>query len=239
MKIKYDFHIHSCLSPCASDDMTPENIAGMAYINHLDAIALTDHNSCKNCEAFLAAVQKYHIYGICGMELTTAEEIHVLCLFPDLDDAMHFDEYVSKHLFPIPNKPQIFGNQLLYAPQDTAAGVWDPLLLSTTDIDFFSLPDLVASYHGIHIPAHIERSSNSISASFGLVPSDSRFQFYEVNDPDRKEEMLSLNPVLHDRYCITDSDAHYLYNIKDGENSAPLDVDALSFESIFHIKKRP
>ena len=26
----YDLHIHSCLSPCGDEDMTPANIAGMA-----------------------------------------------------------------------------------------------------------------------------------------------------------------------------------------------------------------
>ena len=37
--IYYDLHIHSCLSPCADDDMTPNNIVNMAIIKELDAIA--------------------------------------------------------------------------------------------------------------------------------------------------------------------------------------------------------
>ena len=47
----YDFHMHSCLSPCGDDDMTPANLVGMAFVNGLQAIALTDHNSCLNCPA--------------------------------------------------------------------------------------------------------------------------------------------------------------------------------------------
>ena len=39
--LTYDLHIHSCLSPCGDDDMTPANIAGMAAIKGLDVIALT------------------------------------------------------------------------------------------------------------------------------------------------------------------------------------------------------
>ena len=51
MKYFYDLHLHSCLSPCGDDDMTPNNITGMAKLLGLDVIALTDHNSCLNCEA--------------------------------------------------------------------------------------------------------------------------------------------------------------------------------------------
>ena len=47
-----DLHIHSCLSPCGEEDMTPCNIAGMGYLNGLRIMALTDHNTAKNCPAF-------------------------------------------------------------------------------------------------------------------------------------------------------------------------------------------
>ena len=42
MNIYYDFHIHSCLSPCGDDDNTPNNIVNMALIKGLNAIALSD-----------------------------------------------------------------------------------------------------------------------------------------------------------------------------------------------------
>ena len=32
-----DLHIHSCLSPCGDEDMTPANICGMAKLKGLDA----------------------------------------------------------------------------------------------------------------------------------------------------------------------------------------------------------
>ena len=74
----YDLHIHSCLSPCADDDNTPNNIAGMAFLCGLDIVALTDHNSCKNCPAFFKAAQKHGIVPVAGAELTTSEDIHVI-----------------------------------------------------------------------------------------------------------------------------------------------------------------
>ena len=47
MKYFVDLHIHSALSPCAADDMTPNNIVNMSMLKGLDFIAVTDHNSAK------------------------------------------------------------------------------------------------------------------------------------------------------------------------------------------------
>lgn len=90
----YDLHLHSCLSPCGDDDMTPANIVGMAAVKGLDVIALTDHNSCKNCPAAIHHGQQYGVIVIPGMELCTIEEVHIICLFPELDAALAFDQYV-------------------------------------------------------------------------------------------------------------------------------------------------
>ena len=88
----YDLHVHSCLSPCADNDNTPNNLAGMATLNNIQIMALTDHNSCRNCPAFFTAAKRYGIIPIPGMELTTSEDIHVICLFPDLQSALDFKE---------------------------------------------------------------------------------------------------------------------------------------------------
>ncbi|MEG0230205.1 MAG: PHP domain-containing protein, partial [Oscillospiraceae bacterium] len=117
-KIFYDLHIHSCLSPCGEMDMTPFNIAGMAKVKELDLIALCDHNTCKNCGAFLKACDNYNIIGICGMELTTAEEIHLICLFKSLKTAVDFSEKIEKHRMKIKNKADIFGFQAIVNDKD-------------------------------------------------------------------------------------------------------------------------
>ena len=213
--------------------MTPCNIAGMAYINGLQAVALTDHNTCQNCEAFLEAAEQYGILGICGMELTTAEEVHVVCLFPTLTDAMDFDACVRSRQLPIPNQIPIFGNQLLYGCEDQPLGEFENLLISATDITFSELPGLVRQYHGIHIPAHLERTSDSLLSNLGFIPQDAQFQIYEINHPEKTEEIRSAHSYLDDCFCITDSDAHYLPDIKDGTSCEPMEIDALSFEGIF------
>ena len=97
----YDLHVHSCLSPCGDADNTPNNILGMASLDEIDIVALTDHNSAKNCPAFFAAAENYGIIPIAGLELTTSEDIHVVCLFETLLDAIEFDEHVEKNRFLI------------------------------------------------------------------------------------------------------------------------------------------
>ena len=109
MNLAYDLHIHSCLSPCGDDDMTPANIAGMAALKGLEAIALTDHNTCRNCPAFLAAAAEYGILAVPGMEINTSEEVHAVCLFPSLESAPDFDAYVYAKLIKFPNNETIFG----------------------------------------------------------------------------------------------------------------------------------
>ena len=83
----YDLHIHTCLSPCGDELMTPPNIANMAYIKGLDLIAVTDHNTALNAAAVMRAAEELPLEVIAGIEVTTAEEIHVVCLFPDAESA--------------------------------------------------------------------------------------------------------------------------------------------------------
>ncbi|MDD5934941.1 MAG: PHP domain-containing protein, partial [Clostridiales bacterium] len=79
--LNYDLHLHSCLSPCGDNDMTPANIVGMAKLKGLDVIAVTDHNSCRNCAPTMQLGEEKGVLVLPGMELTTQEEVHVVCLF--------------------------------------------------------------------------------------------------------------------------------------------------------------
>ena len=104
-KYYYDLHIHSCLSPCGDNDMTPNNIAGMAALKGLNLLALTDHNTAKNCPAFFEACRRQGIVPIAGMELTTAEDIHIVCLFETLEAALAFDAFVDGKRVKIKTAP--------------------------------------------------------------------------------------------------------------------------------------
>ena len=216
-EIFYDFHLHSCLSPCGDDMSTPANIAGMAFIKGLQAVALTDHNTSRNCPAFLKHCEQYGITALPGMELTTEEEIHVVCLFPRLELAMDFDRFVYDHLLKVPNRPEFFGEQVLRDEQDEIAGYEPNLLINATDISFDRVYDVVTEHGGIMIPAHLDKSSTSLLSNLGFVPPDSKFKCFELHHLENLHRIRRENPYLENCKVICDSDAHYLEKIHEAE----------------------
>lgn len=232
-KYYYDLHIHSCLSPCADDDNTPANIVGMAALSGLNIIALTDHNSTKNCPAFFDAAKAFGIIAVAGMELTTSEDIHVICLFEELDDAMKFGEEIQKHIIQIRNRPDIFGRQLIVDSDDTVIGEEEYLLSNATDISVDDVPALVSSFGGICYPAHIDREANGIIAVLGTIPKSSDFNAVEFHRGDKiadYEEKFSLEKKVK----LICSDAHYLEDIKDKENYFLLDDEPYGSSYVRH-----
>lgn len=216
-ELYYDLHIHSCLSPCGDDDMTPANIAGMAAVKGLDVIAVTDHNSCKNCPAVLAAAAEYGILAIPGMEINTSEEVHAVCLFEELKAAMDFDAYVYERLIAFPNKEEIFGRQLIYNEKDEICGIVPNLLINAADISFEGLWELVRGFGGVMFPAHVDKTANSLIANLGFIPPDSRFVTAEVKDLAKLHKVRKENPYLETCRIISNSDAHYLEHIHEPE----------------------
>lgn len=218
LKLSYDLHIHSCLSPCGDDDMTPSNIVGMSALKKLDVIAVTDHNSCKNCPAVMKLGKEYGITVLPGMELTTMEEVHVLCLFADLAEALRFSEYVASQLMQIKNDEKIFGKQQICDVDDKIIGNEPYLLINATNISFEDIGKLMKEYHGVHIPAHIEKNSNSVLSNLGFISEDADFKVAELADISRYEELSKKHPYLQKCRIISDSDAHMLGNINEAVN---------------------
>jgi PHP family Zn ribbon phosphoesterase len=231
-KLSYDLHIHSCLSPCGDEDMTPINIVGMAALKKLDVIAVTDHNSCRNCPAVLSCAKKYNIIAIPGMELCTSEEVHVLCLFANLEEALRFDDYVYTKLIKVLNKESIFGKQEIYDEADHIIGTEPYLLINATDISFDHLERLMKEFNGVYIPAHLDKPSNSLLFNLGFVPPDAAFRCAELKDLKHLPKLRRANPYLSNCNIITDSDAHNLGLINEPENF--LKVKEKSREGILH-----
>lgn len=206
----YDLHIHSCLSPCGGDESTPSAIAGLASVLGLNAVALTDHNSCKNCPAFFEAAHFYGVLPVAGMELTTEEEIHVVCLFPELESALAFDEVVYERLLPIANDPKIYGNQLVMNSDDFVIATVEKCLINATSIPIYDAARLVGAYGGIIIPAHIERPAFSLISLLGSVPEDSGFSCVEIKNPDAVTALRERYPYINQCGILHNSDAHTL-----------------------------
>lgn len=230
MKIYYDLHIHSCLSPCADADMTPSNIVNMSILNGLDVIAITDHNSCKNCKALVEAGKNSNLLVIPGMEICTSEEIHVVCLFESVKDAEKFSGYVYSNMPLIQHRQDIFGSQTIMDSNDNKKGEEPYLLLNATNISVNDILNITNSYNGTAFPAHIDRSSYSIISSLGSIPPESGFKTVEITNDCDIEKMLSLDPSIKNMSGLTSSDSHYLESLVSKKHF--LENDTLSAKSI-------
>ena len=237
MKLYYDFHIHSGLSPCGDNEMTPNNIVNMAKLYDLDVIALTDHNSTLNCEAVMEAGKEIGLTVIPGMELCTSEEVHIVCLFPDLKSAKKFGDYVRSTLPPIRNKPTVFGDQLVFDKNDNVLGFEHTLLITASTISTNEAVEIVGNFNGICFPAHIDRNSYSIISNLGIIDDSFGFKCAEVFDLEQLESLKIQHSHLNNLKILSSSDAHYLEHLRLKENF--IEADENSIEAIFNFLKPP
>lgn len=224
MNCYYDFHIHSALSPCADNDMTPNNIARMAALKGLDVIAVADHNSIANVAAVMYAGEKAGIQVMPGMEVQTVEEVHILCLFPNLSAAEKIGYAVYQGLPDIQNCADIFGEQLIFNENDDIIGKETKLLLNSTKLSVYHLYEEVKAVGGAFIPAHIDRSSYSFLSNLGFIPDDLHIMTVELSNS--AIEQYNKFQILYN------SDAHYLENI--AERSHKIEVSDNSSNNLFN-----
>lgn len=212
--IRYDFHLHSALSPCGDMDMTPNNIVNMAMLNGLDAIAISDHNTIGNSAAAMEVGRQVGVTVVPAMEVATAEEVHILTLYPTLEAAEFVAKQVYEALPDIPNQPDIFGQQTLMNAADEITGYEEKLLLNACQLSMEELFRLVTEVDGVFIPAHVDRHSYSVLTNLGFIPDDLDIRWIEVS---RRVTDLSAyldsRPDLAQYRILQSSDAHYLEDI--------------------------
>lgn len=237
-KISVDLHIHSVLSPCGDVMMTPGNLVGMAKINGLEAIALTDHNAMQNISAAMKIGEAYDIVVIPGMELETAEEIHVVCLFPDTESLSAFQDVVVESYGPkIPaNRPEIFGKQLIYNEEDEECGELERMLLIPSGITIDDVFGIVEGLGGIAFPAHVDRDSYSVLTTLGALPYGYKNGFVEMSCECSREEIVKTYPELEKYKLLPSSDAHYIDKIQEA-GGAELLVEELSVKGVIDALK--
>ncbi len=230
MKLKYDFHLHSCLSPCGDNDMTPYNLVNMAKLMGYDIIALTDHNSCLNCPAAIKVGEEIGLTVVPGMELCTSEEIHTVCLFGSLEKALEFSEYVKTTMPPVMNDESIFGNQYIMDDTDQILGKEDVLLTTASGISIDDVVKEVARFGGTCFPAHLDRASYSVLSVLGFMYPEMNFTVagftHKAYIPQYEEKHELLKSMKH----LRNSDAHYLENMV--EASVEIDLPECSAQAV-------
>jgi len=210
MKAYYDLHIHSALSPCGDNDMTPNNIVNMSLLKGLDIIAVTDHNSCGNVRA-VKQVAEGKLVIVPGMEVETSEEVHIVTLFPDIESAEEMERILKESYIPIKNRAEIFGNQYYMNCDDEIVAEEERLLVTATGLDIYAVVENVTKLGGVAIPAHIDRTSYSVLSNLGFIPPDLNTGAVEITSANREK----MENEYKGYTVITDSDAHYLGDISE------------------------
>ncbi len=240
MKLKYDLHIHSALSPCADNEMTPYNIVMLASMLEIDVLAITDHNSILNCEAAAKHAKDVGIMFFSGVEINTAEEIHMIALFCEVCDAENFYKEFYETIPPIENDIAAFGDQQIMNEEDEVIGEEPRLLINASYLSIFEATEMVKRYNGYAFPAHIDRSSYSVISSLGAIPPECEFTALELAYPDNLEKWQGRIENFENYSIIKNSDAHNLENLYSKEGYIELSEEPTKenfIKKLLNIKK--
>ena len=228
MKLYYDFHIHTALSPCSENSMTPNNILNMSLLNGLDAIAITDHNTCENVQVVMKLAEEKDIIVIPGIEIETKEEIHIIGLFPNLQSVYNVQNIIYSKLPFVKNKPNVVGNQYVMNENDDIVKELDRFLLISTLLSLNEVIKLIKDNNGIAIPAHIDRPSYSILSNLGFIPDDLNTSTLEIS---RFSDLDKYKNKYRNYRILQSSDAHELGYI--GIKKNYIEIKEKNIKSIF------
>lgn len=202
-----DLHIHTCLSPCGDLEMYPRNIVKAATQKKLDIVGICDHNSCENVPGVTKAAEKEDLHIIGGMEITTAEEVHILALFDRDEQLLAMQDMIYANL-PGLNNERRFGEQVVVNEDDEVLDFNQRLLIGATELTIEAIVARIHELHGLAIAAHIDREGYSIIGQLGFIPPGLPLDAVEISNPSRIKEFPGLTFPI-----ISTSDAHNIDDI--------------------------
>lgn len=229
--IRADLHIHSCLSPCGDIEMGPCSVVEQAIKQNLTHIALTDHNTTRNCEAFSEIAEKAGLGFIPGIEVTTVEEAHIICLFNSLKNAFIFGSLIEDSLWKVPLNAEKMGDQIVVNCDEEVIGEVDFYLSVASSYSVDDVVQTAIRYDGIAFPAHIDKPIYSILTQLGFLP-DLPFSAVEISSGFVRQNYNNYNTIAPNMHIITSSDSHFLHTI----GTAGFEIDTPN-DNLFGILK--
>ena len=207
--MRFDLHIHSCLSPCANLEMSPAEIVKRAVAAGMGGIALTDHQSARNTPAIAECARRAGLGCLFGLEVCTAEEAHTLAIFDTTEQALAMTEWVYEAMPKRVNDPDTFGDQpVVTADDDIVEMEWRILAMGCRR----TIPETAAKCRelgGVYIAAHIDRPNFSVYSQLGGIPEGC---FDAVELSRTADESVWLPKAAG--YAVTrSSDAHNLDDV--------------------------
>ena len=228
--LKADLHIHTVLSPCGDIEMTPAQIVARAKASGIGAIGVTDHNSTRQCAEVRRIGEREGVFVLCGAEITTREEVHVLAFAEGEEKLDALQKFLDENLPPIPNNPDYFGYQLVVNEREEVLYEEKTLLITAIDRSVEEIEAFVHLLGGIFIPAHIDKPRDSLLSQLGFIPPSLRVDALELSHRCDPERFLAERPYLAGARFVRSSDAHYPEEI--GRVAVMLEVGEPSFEAI-------
>jgi PHP family Zn ribbon phosphoesterase len=230
VEFRADLHIHTCLSPCADLFMTPRNIVEKAASLGINMIAVCDHNSAENIAVTHAIGKKRGVVVIPGMEITSAEEVHILGLFSSLDRVNDMQKQVYEHLQPGENDEDAFGMQVVVNEDDEVLGFNKRLLIGATDLSIDRVVAIIHDFQGIAVASHIDREGFGIIGQLGFIPPETGFDALEISSRTPMAKAAETFGKYRSIPWITSSDAHELDDI--GRKTTGLYMNHATFEEL-------
>lgn len=230
--MKFDLHIHSCLSPCANLEMSPSEIVARAKAAGMDGIALTDHQSSRNCPAIAECARRAGLKCLFGMEVQTAEEVHTLALFDTVEQALKLTDWVYAAMPKRVNDPETFGDQPVVTWDDEIVELeWRILALGCRR----TIPETDEEVHalgGLYIAAHIDRPNFSVISGLGAIPEGC----FDAVELSRTADEAAWLPQAEGYAVTRASDAHNLDDVARAWTEAEGEFSVAGLKAIFAAK---
>lgn len=242
--MKFDLHIHSCLSPCANLEMSPSEIVTRAVAAGIDGIALTDHQSARNTPAIAECARRAGLKCLFGMEVQTAEEVHTVALFDTTEQALALTDWVYAAMPKRVNDPETFGDQPVVTWDDDIVEMeWRILAMGCRR----TIPETAAKVHeldGLYIAAHIDRPNFSVISTLGAIPEpppttncqQPTTKYFDAVELSRTADESLWLPKAAGYAVIRSSDAHNLDDVVRVWTEAEGEFSIAGLKTIFAAK---
>ena len=205
-----ELHVHTVLSPCAGVEMIPPLIVDEALRRGIQVIAITDHNATANVEAVQKAGWDSGLVVIAGMEVQTKEEVHLLCLFDELEQLEAWQKLVKESLPAKENNAEFFGEQFVVDETGEFIRNETQLLITSTTLSFDEAFMKVLELEGLPIPAHVDREAFGLFANLGFIPNYLPIEAVEISTRITLTNAYKKFPSIKDYAVIQSGDVHYL-----------------------------
>jgi hypothetical protein len=208
-----DLHVHTALSPCAGNEMTPPAIVAAALRAGLHLVAICDHNTAGNVAAVQQAAGE-RLAVLAGIEITTAEEAHVLGLFPTVEKA----QVAASELRPlVPDADDayqaLWGEELLLDAEGKPIGHETKALTLASSLSVGDTVRLIHRHGGRAIAAHVDRAAFGVVAQLGFFPATAGFDAAELSWRLPASSPLPPELAAIGLPLTGASDAHYLADV--------------------------